>query len=114
MMWSIPDFEFLMRGEGHKDWISDCDFHPSGTHLITASGDGTVKLWDFEESVCVASYSDHSQVRLQTIRKMLKVSRLYWRYCRPKGSYYTIVLSSNTTSISFQCQFYFKSNCSCF
>ena len=36
-----------MTGEGHKDWVSGVDFHPAGTHLITGSGDKSIKLWDF-------------------------------------------------------------------
>ena len=28
-MWSLPDGQMIMRGEGHNDWISDSDFHPS-------------------------------------------------------------------------------------
>jgi WD40 repeat protein len=33
----------------------------SGTHLATASGDGTVKLWSLAEAKCVQTYSDHAQ-----------------------------------------------------
>ncbi len=61
-LWSVPGFEFWMSGEGHKDWISDCDFHPKGTHLATSSGDCTVKIWDFDKGVCVASFTDHNRV----------------------------------------------------
>jgi sperm-associated antigen 16 protein len=27
-MWAFPSGELIMSGEGHKDWIADCDFHP--------------------------------------------------------------------------------------
>ena len=27
-MFSFPAGELIMSGEGHKDWIADCDFHP--------------------------------------------------------------------------------------
>ena len=33
----------------------------SGTLLGTCSGDGTVKIWDFVESTCRTTFSDHSQ-----------------------------------------------------
>ncbi|KAG5456975.1 MAG: WD40-repeat-containing domain protein, partial [Olpidium bornovanus] len=49
-----------MSGEGHRDWLGDCDFHPRGTHLATASGDGTVKVWDFSKGVCTITLSDHT------------------------------------------------------
>ena len=32
-----------------------------GSHLASASGDSTVKLWSFEQQRCVATYSDHTQ-----------------------------------------------------
>ena len=28
-MWSVPNGEIIMTGEGHTDWVSECDFHPS-------------------------------------------------------------------------------------
>ena len=50
-----------MSGEGHKDWIADCDFHPKGSHLATASGDCTVKLWDFAKGTATLTLTDHTQ-----------------------------------------------------
>ena len=44
-----------------REWIAGVDFHPSGTHLATCSGDGLVKLWDFATASCAATFSDHSQ-----------------------------------------------------
>ena len=60
-MWSVPNGDLIMTGDGHKDWIAGLDFHPRGSHLATASGDGTVKLWSFSKSKCVATYTEHSQ-----------------------------------------------------
>ena len=60
-MWSYPDGDLMMCGEGHTDWVAGIDFHPYGTHLASASGDGTIKLWDFEEARCTATMSDHTQ-----------------------------------------------------
>jgi WD40 repeat protein len=31
-IWSIPNGELIMSGEGHKDWVSGIDFHPRGCH----------------------------------------------------------------------------------
>jgi hypothetical protein len=60
-MWSIPNGELILTGEGHKSWVSCIDFHPKAATLATSSGDGTVKLWDFAKSKCVATLSDHAQ-----------------------------------------------------
>ena len=27
-LWSIPSGELIMSGDGHKDWLSSCAFHP--------------------------------------------------------------------------------------
>lgn len=27
-MWSIPNGDIIMTGEGHTDWVADCDFRP--------------------------------------------------------------------------------------
>ncbi|XP_071943272.1 sperm-associated antigen 16 protein-like [Antedon mediterranea] len=58
-MWSIPSGDIVMTGEGHKDWIADCDFHPNGHQLATASGDVTVKIWDFSKAECVQTFTQH-------------------------------------------------------
>uniref|UniRef100_UPI00398F17FD sperm-associated antigen 16 protein n=1 Tax=Pristiophorus japonicus TaxID=55135 RepID=UPI00398F17FD len=58
-MWSIPNGDIIMTGEGHGDWLSDCCFHPSGNMLATASGDQTVKIWDFAKVECVLTFTGH-------------------------------------------------------
>jgi len=59
-LWSIPEGEIVMTGEGHTDWLSDCEFNPQGTQLATTSGDTTVKIWDFSQEKCVMSFPDHT------------------------------------------------------
>ena len=51
-----------MAGEGHTSWLSDVQFHPMGSHLVTASGDGTVKIWEFAQAKCTHTFFDHTQV----------------------------------------------------
>jgi WD40 repeat protein len=60
-LWSIPNGDLIMSGEGHQDWIGGVSFHPHGNYLATASGDGCVKLWDFVNAKCQATYSEHGQ-----------------------------------------------------
>ncbi|KAK2956251.1 putative Vegetative incompatibility protein HET-E-1 [Blattamonas nauphoetae] len=59
-MWSLPNGELIMSGEGHRDWVARASFHPGGLKLATASGDCTVKLWDFATAACEATLSTHS------------------------------------------------------
>jgi WD40 repeat protein len=50
-----------MSGEGHLDWVGGVEFHPRGNLLATASGDGTVKIWDFVNACCAQTFSEHGQ-----------------------------------------------------
>ncbi|CAF5007577.1 unnamed protein product, partial [Rotaria sp. Silwood1] len=34
-MWAIPEGDMIMKGEGHSDWVSGVDFHPSGNKMAT-------------------------------------------------------------------------------
>lgn len=58
-IWTIPNGDLIMSGEGHKDWISGIAFHPRGSHLATSSGDCTVKIWDFLNASCSHTFKDH-------------------------------------------------------
>ena len=59
-IWSVPGGEMIIQGESHKDWVSGLDFNPSGTNLVTCSGDSTVKVWDFIKVQCAATFKCHS------------------------------------------------------
>jgi len=60
-MWSIPEGQLVLSGEGHKDWVSGIDFHPRGALVATTSGDTTVKIWDVEKEKCKHTLTDHNQ-----------------------------------------------------
>ena len=51
-LWSVPNGDLIMSGEGHIDWVGGVEFHPKGNLLATASGDGSVKIWDFVHACC--------------------------------------------------------------
>ncbi|XP_014113229.1 PREDICTED: sperm-associated antigen 16 protein [Pseudopodoces humilis] len=59
--WSFPDGNILLTGEGHTDWISGCCFRPSGTQLVTSSGDTTVRIWDLSRRGCILTLRGHSR-----------------------------------------------------
>ena len=61
-IWNLDNGENIMTGEGHKDWICTADFHPMGSHLATAGGDRSIKVWDFVSAGIAHTFSDvHTQ-----------------------------------------------------
>ena len=57
-IFNMDTSENIMTGEGHKDWITTVDFHPAGSHLITAGSDRNLKLWDFLSSSIAHTFSN--------------------------------------------------------
>jgi len=62
-IWNLENSENIMTGEGHKDWIAATSiahtfvdvhtgpvwklkFHDTGDFVLSASGDGSIKLFD--------------------------------------------------------------------
>mmetsp|Transcript_23353 Transcript_23353/g.59646 ORF Transcript_23353/g.59646 Transcript_23353/m.59646 type:complete len:578 (-) Transcript_23353:57-1790(-) len=60
-MWSMPEGQLVLSGEGHKDWVSGIAFHPRGSLVATTSGDTTVKVWDVAKERCKHTFRDHNQ-----------------------------------------------------
>jgi hypothetical protein len=60
-MWSLPEGQLVLSGEGHKDWVSGIAFHPRGSLVATTSGDSTAKIWDVEKEKCKHTLTDHNQ-----------------------------------------------------
>lgn len=58
-MWTVPNGDLIMSGEGHQDWIGGMQFSPRGDLLATCSGDGTVKIWDFVNASCAYTFAEH-------------------------------------------------------
>lgn len=59
-LWTLPDCELVMAGEGHRSWLSGINFHPLGSHLATSSGDNTVKIWELAQARCTQTFTDHT------------------------------------------------------
>lgn len=60
-LWTLPDCELVMSGEGHSGWLSGIDFHPLGSHLATSAGDNTLKIWELAQARCTQTFTDHTQ-----------------------------------------------------
>ena len=60
-MWTVPNGDLIMSGEGHLDWIGGLAFNPRGDLLASCSGDGTVKVWDFVNASCAYTFAEHGQ-----------------------------------------------------
>jgi len=60
-LWSIPEGQLVLSGEGHRDWVSGIAFHPRGALVATTSGDTTAKIWDVEKEKCQHTLTDHNQ-----------------------------------------------------
>ncbi|KAL2633693.1 hypothetical protein R1flu_005172 [Riccia fluitans] len=50
----------ILQLSSHKGWITSCKWHPRSTyHLLSASHDGTVKLWDMRAKVPLHTLEAH-------------------------------------------------------
>ncbi|KAI9797700.1 MAG: hypothetical protein M1833_005361 [Piccolia ochrophora] len=57
-LWDAYHARSLLRSyTGHTRALTDAVFSPTGTHLLTASFDRAMKLWDTETGACVARFS---------------------------------------------------------
>lgn len=57
-IYNLDNGENIMTGEGHKEWIGAVDFHPLGSHLVTAGGDRSIKVWDFVSAGIAHTFTD--------------------------------------------------------
>lgn len=45
-LWDAATGERREEFRGHLDWVNTVDFDPDGRRIVTASGDGTARVWD--------------------------------------------------------------------
>lgn len=58
-----PSFHSIScdRGQaGHDNWVRALVFHPSGKYLLSASDDGTIRVWELATGRCVKTVQAHS------------------------------------------------------
>lgn len=53
---------------GHKSTVTACEFSPDGTQIISASADGTLKLWDLASVLAMGDEKDIRSMHLSEVR----------------------------------------------
>ena len=57
-----PDSACLMTLAGHTGGVEACAFSPDGRRIVSASHDGTLKLWDAQTGAELATLAGHADV----------------------------------------------------
>ena len=58
-IWDASTGRALGRLQGQRGWTSEMKFLDDGRHLVSASGDQTLRLWDIERRALVRSFRGH-------------------------------------------------------
>jgi WD40 repeat protein len=56
----LADFTFPSAREGHSDYVRDVRLLPDGKHVLSASADKTLKLWDLDTRTVLRTFEGHS------------------------------------------------------
>lgn len=47
--------------EGHLKWVWDCTWSADSAYLVSASSDGTARLWSISSGDCICIYTGHTK-----------------------------------------------------
>ena len=68
-LWDVEKRKLVARLRGHEYYAEDVAFSPDGALLASCGGDGTIRIWDIEDSIeATKSSSEHPGVLLHTLR----------------------------------------------
>jgi WD40 repeat protein len=76
----------LQRFKGHTRPVTDLCVSPSGTTLVSASEDGTVRVWDVRSRQVTATVDSHKgeqcgSMRCRACMRLCTCMRWMWRQC---------------------------------
>lgn len=46
---------------GHKNIVQSISFSPNGKYIVSASRDGTIKVWDVKSGICIKTIAGHNE-----------------------------------------------------
>lgn len=59
-IWDVDSGRLLTRLEGHDDWVTRIHFSRDGARVVTASDDGTARVWDASTGTQLASVRERN------------------------------------------------------
>lgn len=59
-VWEWRSETYVMKQQGHFFDLNTLSYSPDGTLIVTGGDDGKVKLWTTKNSLCFATFSDHT------------------------------------------------------
>lgn len=67
-VYNYDTMEKIVEFEAHGDFIRSVAVHPTLPHLLSASDDKVVKLWDWEKGwICSQIFEGHSHYVMQVV-----------------------------------------------
>ena len=60
-VWDISTGEQLLSLQGHGNWITDINFSPDGSKLVTASTDGIAIIWDAQSGTRLMNFNHDTE-----------------------------------------------------
>lgn len=57
----ISSLPLIQEFIGHTKWVWDCAFSADSAYVITASSDESIRLWDVNSGLSIATYAGHSK-----------------------------------------------------